>query len=87
MLETPSRIKAKALARCRAACAARASASDVFELAAREMIQLHGGVGFTWEYDCHLFYRRAKALAVALGSADEWRERLVERLDTQSSGA
>ena len=68
-----------------AACAARAAASDVFELAAREMIQLHGGVGFTWEYDCHLFYRRAKALAVALGSADEWRDRLVERLDSPAS--
>jgi len=64
-----------------AACAARAAASDVFELAAREMIQMHGGVGFTWEYDCHLFYRRAKALAVELGSADEWRDRLVGRLD------
>ena len=26
------------------------------------MIQLHGGVGYTWEFDCHLFYRRAKCL-------------------------
>jgi acyl-CoA dehydrogenase len=63
-----------------AACGARASASDAFELASQEMIQFHGGVGFTWEYDCHLFYRRAKALGVALGSADEWREKLIRRL-------
>ena len=64
-----------------AACAARASASDAFELAAREMIQLYGGVGFTWEYDCHLFYRRAKLLALALGSADLWRDTLIQRLE------
>jgi alkylation response protein AidB-like acyl-CoA dehydrogenase len=63
-----------------AACAARASASDAFELAAREMMQLYGGVAFTWEYDCHLFYRRAKLLAVTLGSADRWRETLIDRL-------
>jgi alkylation response protein AidB-like acyl-CoA dehydrogenase len=63
-----------------AACGARASASDAFELASQEMIQFHGGVGFTWEYDCHLFYRRAKTLGVALGSADEWREKLIQRL-------
>jgi len=63
-----------------AACGARASASDAFELASQEMIQFHGGVGFTWEYDCHLFYRRAKSLGVALGSADEWREKLMQRL-------
>jgi alkylation response protein AidB-like acyl-CoA dehydrogenase len=63
-----------------AACGARVSASDAFELAGAEMIQLHGGVGFTWEYDCHLFYRRAKLLGLALGSAGEWREKLIERL-------
>jgi alkylation response protein AidB-like acyl-CoA dehydrogenase len=63
-----------------AACGARVGASDAFELAGAEMIQLHGGVGFTWEYDCHLFYRRAKLLGLALGSAGEWREKLIERL-------
>ena len=63
-----------------AACGARASASDAFELASREMIQLHGGVGYTWEFDCHLFYRRAKWLAAVLDGADRWRDRLVERL-------
>jgi len=63
-----------------AACGARASASDAFELAATEMIQLHGGVGYTWEYDCHLFYRRAKLLGLVLGNAHQWREQLIERL-------
>ena len=63
-----------------AACGARASATDAFELASKEMIQLHGGVGYTWEYDCHLFYRRAKLLGTILGSANQWRETLIARL-------
>jgi alkylation response protein AidB-like acyl-CoA dehydrogenase len=63
-----------------AACGARASASDTFELASREMVQMHGGVGFTWEFDCHLFYRRAKWLGSIHGSASQWRERLVQKL-------
>jgi acyl-CoA dehydrogenase len=66
-----------------AACGLRVAASDAFCLAAEEMIQLHGGVGFTWEYDCHLFYRRAKLLALALGSPDAWRERLIQRLEAR----
>ncbi|MEN8183098.1 MAG: acyl-CoA dehydrogenase family protein [Myxococcota bacterium] len=64
-----------------AACGARIAACDAFELAGKEIIQLHGGVGFTWEYDCHLFYRRAKLLGLALGSAGEWRDRLIDRID------
>ena len=51
-----------------------------FDLAGKEMIQMYGGVGYTWEYDCHLFYRRAKLLSLALGGTGEWRERLIERL-------
>ncbi len=64
-----------------AACAARVSASEAFELATQEMIQIHGGVGYTWEYDCHLFYRRAKLQAVALGSPGVWKEQLIQRLE------
>jgi alkylation response protein AidB-like acyl-CoA dehydrogenase len=63
-----------------AAAGARATAADAFALAATEMIQLHGGVGFTWEFDCHLFYRRAKHLALVLGTADEWRDKLVRAI-------
>jgi alkylation response protein AidB-like acyl-CoA dehydrogenase len=64
-----------------AACGARISACEAFDLAGRESIQMHGGVGFTWEYDCHLFYRRAKLLSLALGSPSEWRDHLIERLE------
>jgi acyl-CoA dehydrogenase len=51
------------------------------------MIQMHGGVGFTWEYDCHLFYRRARSLAHALGTPNEWREKLVARLEASGFGS
>jgi alkylation response protein AidB-like acyl-CoA dehydrogenase len=70
-----------------AACSFRAAASDAFEKAAEEMIQLHGGVGFTWEYDCHLFYRRAKWLSAALGTPAAWREKLIQRLESRSGAA
>ena len=63
-----------------AACGARIAACEAFDLAGTEMIQMYGGVGFTWEYDCHLFYRRAKHLSLVLGTPGEWSERLVERL-------
>ena len=61
-----------------AACATRASACDAFELAATEMIQMHGGVGFTWEYDVHLYFKRAKASATLLGDAPYHRERVAQ---------
>ncbi len=66
-----------------AACSLRVAASDASLLASQEMIQMYGGVGFTWEYDCHLFYRRAKLLALALGSPSAWREKLMRRLVTR----
>jgi acyl-CoA dehydrogenase len=49
-------------------------------LAAQEMIQIHGGVGYTWEYDCHLFYRRAALAAASIGTASAWRDQLVTLL-------
>jgi alkylation response protein AidB-like acyl-CoA dehydrogenase len=67
-----------------AAAAAQVAASGAFELAATEMIQMHGGVGYTWEYDCHLFYRRAKTLSLALGGPAHWKDLLVARLEARS---
>jgi alkylation response protein AidB-like acyl-CoA dehydrogenase len=63
-----------------AAAAARVSATEAFWLAAKENIQTHGGMGFTWEFDCHLYYRRAKLLALGLGSARRWKHTLIARL-------
>ncbi len=59
---------------------ARALASDLLFRAAEESIQLHGGVGFTWEYDPHLYFKRAQASAVMLGSAGAQRARIAETL-------
>ena len=67
-----------------AAAAARISATDAFQYAAAENIQTHGGIGFTWESDCQLFYRRSKLLSLSLGSARRWKDRLVSQLLLQS---
>ena len=64
-----------------AAAAARISACEAYWLAAKENIQTHGGIGFTWEADCHLFYRRSRHLAVVAGAPRAWKARLVERLE------
>lgn len=57
--------------------AAKAQASDAFFFCAQEAIQLHGGVGFTWEYDPHLYFKRAQAGNGWLGTPDRWRERIA----------
>ena len=41
---------------------------QAFQHCAKNNIQVHGGMGFTWEFDCHLYYRRSNAAALALGS-------------------
>jgi alkylation response protein AidB-like acyl-CoA dehydrogenase len=68
-----------------AAAAARVSATEAFWLSAKENIQTHGGMGFTWEFDCHLYYRRAKLLALALGSARHWKHELITRLSNKAA--
>ena len=64
-----------------AAATARVSASQAFHECSKENIQTHGGNGFTWEYDCHMFYRRSKLLSLNLGSLSNWREKLVTSLE------
>ena len=70
-----------------AAATARVSATEAFWLAAKENIQTHGGMGFTWEFDCHLYYRRAKLLALSLGSARRWKHELMTRLSARQGAA
>ncbi|MBP9714577.1 MAG: acyl-CoA dehydrogenase family protein [Sterolibacterium sp.] len=62
------------------AAAAKALASDTYCHCAADAIQLHGGVGFTWEYDPQLYFKRAQASAHWLGSADALRERIASAL-------
>jgi len=66
-----------------AAAGARCSATDALDYAAQENIQIHGGIGVTWESDCQLFYRRARLNALMLGSRYEWQDRLIAALQRQ----
>jgi alkylation response protein AidB-like acyl-CoA dehydrogenase len=68
-----------------AAAAARIAASDAYWYAAKENIQTHGGIGFTWEVDCHLYYRRSRQLALVAGSPRAWKERLVSQLERKNA--
>lgn len=68
-----------------AAAAARISANAAHFLAAKENIQVHGGMGYTWDADCHLHYRRAKLLSLALGSTRLWKQRLISQLETANA--
>ena len=64
-----------------AASMAKAYACDAFRRVASSGIQVHGGIGFTWEHDMHLYFKRAKASEAAFGSADFHRERLAGLLE------
>jgi alkylation response protein AidB-like acyl-CoA dehydrogenase len=68
-----------------AAAAARVSACEAFWFAAKENLQTHGGMGYTWEVDCHLFYRRAQQLGLVAGGAKAWKERLVSQLERRNA--
>jgi alkylation response protein AidB-like acyl-CoA dehydrogenase len=62
------------------AALAKAYASDVYFHVAAENIQIHGGIGFTWEHDAHLYFKRAKSSELFLGDASYHREHLAERI-------
>ena len=67
-----------------AAATARVSAIDAYYFCSKENIEVHGGMGFTWEFDCHLYYKRAQLLSSTIGSSRWWREELVEQLLTSN---
>jgi alkylation response protein AidB-like acyl-CoA dehydrogenase len=59
---------------------AKAYCSDAYFQCAADCIQIHGGVGFTWEYDIHLYFKRAKSSESLLGDAAFHREILAQRI-------
>lgn len=63
-----------------AASIAKAYCSDAFFQNAATAMQLHGGVGFTWEYDVHLYFKRAKSSEIFLGNAAFHREHIAKIL-------
>lgn len=64
---------------------AKAMASDTYMEAAKAGVQLRGGIGFTWEEDTHLWFKRAKSSEVFMGSAHMHRERMMTMIETTSS--
>ena len=64
-----------------AASAARVMGIDAYGFAAQENVQIHGGIGFTWEANPHLHMKRAKHLESLLGGSIVWRERLMRSME------
>ena len=70
-----------------AAATARVSAIQAYYFAAKENIQTHGGMGFTWEFDCQFHYRRSKVLAVNVGSERQWQDKLITAIENNQAAA
>ena len=68
-----------------AAATARVSATEAYYYASKENIQTHGGMGFTWEFDCQFHYRRAKLLSVNIGSEATWQDKLVAAAEADAA--
>ncbi|WP_194893469.1 acyl-CoA dehydrogenase family protein [Catenulispora pinisilvae] len=68
-----------------AVAVAQAHCSAVAVQAAEECVQMHGGIGFTWEHPAHLYLKRAKSASIALGSPARYRRRLAELVDLPAS--
>ena len=58
----------------------KAYCSEAYFHAAAENIQIHGGIGFTWEHPAHLYFKRAKSSEIYLGDATYHRELLAQRI-------
>ena len=74
-------VDADAPDRALASSMAKAYVSDAYRKVAGDGIQVHGGIGFTWEHDMHLYFKRAKSSEVTLGDATYHRELVAQALD------
>ena len=68
-----------------AAATARVGGTHAYRNAAQENVQTHGGMGFTWEFDCQLHYRRAKLLSINIGSVGLWQDRLISAVEKSNA--
>jgi alkylation response protein AidB-like acyl-CoA dehydrogenase len=64
-----------------AAAMAKSYTSDAYRVVAGEGIQIHGGIGFTWEHDMHLYFKRAKGSEFTFGDATYNRELVAQLID------
>ena len=62
------------------AAMAKSYCSDAYFDIAAETIQVHGGIGFTWEHDAHLYFKRAKTDQLLFGDPSQWRAKLADRV-------
>jgi alkylation response protein AidB-like acyl-CoA dehydrogenase len=69
-----------------AAATARVAGIQAYYQASKENMQTHGGMGFTWEFDCHMHYRRAHELALCVGNENHWKRRMVAALKETQHG-
>jgi acyl-CoA dehydrogenase len=69
----------------KAAAAARIQATEAYDTAARDCVQVHGGIGVTWEAGIHLHMRRARTLAIEQGNMLFWEDMLVDCLEGESA--
>lgn len=60
--------------------AAKSFCADTFFMCASNMIQLHGGIGFTWEHDAHLYFKRARSIQTMLGNGNYHREQVAKMI-------
>lgn len=68
-----------------AAATARVAGIQAYYFASKENIQTHGGMGFTWEFDCQFHYRRSKLLSVSLGSEGQWQDKLISAIESDAA--
>jgi alkylation response protein AidB-like acyl-CoA dehydrogenase len=66
--------------RAEAAAIAKTYCSDAYLKATADNIQIHGGIGFTWEHSAQLYYKRAKSSEILFGQTTYWRELLADRM-------
>jgi alkylation response protein AidB-like acyl-CoA dehydrogenase len=71
----------------RAASDRKAACSDAAFECASGAIQLHGGIGFTWEHNAHLYFKRARASSTLLGSPSWHRERIARQIGLGETGS
>ena len=67
--------------------AAKASASETYRSVAGDAVQLHGGIGFTWDHECHLFLKRAQLNAALFGSVIQHKDRAAEFAFAEALGS
>jgi acyl-CoA dehydrogenase len=64
------------------AAVAALTCGEAYTWVTAQTVQLHGGIGFTWEHDAHLYFKRARASALLLGSASELTDLIARQLET-----